>query len=71
MIQLLLVSNCRADGLYTQEAYNELRLQMSSGEYGAHIFQRINMPATTEYTDFGMIVDQDGNETFEFFVVNE
>lgn len=70
MISLILVSNCSDDGLYTQEAYNELRLQMSTGDYHTHIFQRVPVPATTQYTDFGMI-DDDGTETFAFFQINE
>ena len=50
-------------GLYTFRAYCELRLQMSSGDYGAHKHSIITADASLEYQD----IDEDG----EFYIVND
>lgn len=59
------------EGLYTLEAYQELRLQMSTGDFHTHVAQEIEASDDTEYIDFGMVTDQDDNDTFEFWTVNE
>lgn len=49
-------------GLYTFEAYCELRLQMSTGDFHSHKHEIVTCDATLEYMD----VDDEGN----FFGVN-
>lgn len=50
-------------GLYTFDAYCELRLQMSTGDFHTHKHAIITADASLEYTD----VDDLG----EFYLINE
>lgn len=50
-------------GLYTFEAYQELRLQMSTGDFHTHKHSIITVDASLEYWD----VDSDGT----LYIVNE
>lgn len=50
-------------GLYTFEAYCELRLQMSTGDFHSHKHSIVSCDPTLEYTD----VDENG----KFFLINE
>ena len=51
------------EGLYTFEAYNEFRLQMSTGDYHTHRHCIVTCDASLEYMD----VDDEGN----FYLMNE
>ncbi len=51
------------EGLFTFEAYCELRLQMSTGDFHVHEHCIVTADASLEYTD----IDEDG----EFFAVND
>lgn len=50
-------------GLYTFEAYKELRLQMSTGDFHTHKHTILEVDASLEYMD----IDENG----EFYVINE
>lgn len=65
MIQLNSITLVEVDGreLYTFEAYCELRLQMSTGDFHSHHHQIVTVDASLEYTDI--------DETGEFYLVNE
>jgi hypothetical protein len=62
-IQTINLVEVEGFGLYTFEAYSELRLQMSTGDFHMHQHRIITCDASVEYTD----VDEQGT----FFVVNE
>lgn len=53
----------KGQGLYTFEAYKELRLQMSTGDFHAHTHSVVTVDASLEYMD----VDAEG----EFWIINE
>lgn len=62
-INTIVLVEVKDQGLYTFEAYKELRLQMSTGDFHSHKHEIVNCDASLEYID----IDQDG----EFFTVNE
>lgn len=65
------VTGTSQDGLYTAEAYAELRLQLSTGDFHMHKSSIVDVPDDAEVIDFGLVEDQDGTESFEFVVLNE
>ena len=50
-------------GLYTFEAYNELRLQMSTGDFHTHKINIVTCDASLEYWDI--------DERLQFVLINE
>ncbi len=60
----ILLIDVKEQGLFTFEAYSELRLQMSTGDFHTHKTKFVNCESSVEYTDFD-------SEMGEFFVVNE
>lgn len=65
MIQINTINLVRVEhqGLYTFDAYCELRLQMSTGEFHTHTHSIVTVDASLEYMD----VDASG----EFYLINE
>lgn len=61
-IQTVTLVEVAGEGLYTFEAYKELRLQMSTGDFHTHKHSIVTVDASLEYTD----IDDNG----EFFTVN-
>lgn len=60
------------EGVYTHEAYTELRLTMSTGDFHTHKTEEIEInPDTDEYIDFIEIEDADGVVTLEYMTFND
>jgi hypothetical protein len=51
-------------GLYTFDAYCELRLQMSTGDFHTHSYSIVTVDASLEYIDVDLI-------SGEFLTINE
>jgi hypothetical protein len=62
-IQTINLVEVEGQGLYTFEAYCELRLQMSTGDFHTHKHTIVTVDASLEYID----LDDSG----EFILINE